>query len=322
MKKAAACATLIAFASGSALADASLSFSASVESIQSQQFVYLNSADLPQTFNTGLMTLAAGNGAASLQAWADPTRGVFKSKVTASVGAGLPTTITNAYANLDLSDTLRFTGPGSTVQVSVSLSHDAVLSGLDKQQFSAYQLVDHVIQAGSNRNLSLNYTINNPNYDPNATCTNLGSDGMICPPETQQTLSFTEYASSDVSGQVEYQRNWWNNDRHIVRFGLGDGHYTGTDTYTFTLPTNVDIHLNYRAWSTAECFHMANCNMMADASHSDYLGLSVTGGSFSSASQYQYLGLAAAVPEPSSAMLALGGLVGLLAWRRRQDKSA
>ncbi|MDT9000414.1 PEP-CTERM sorting domain-containing protein [Paucibacter sp. APW11] len=323
MRKQAALTSILALAAFTAQADATLSFSAGVENGLTQQYAYLDSSALPPTLNSGLQHIATSDGSATLQAWANPNTGAFKSIVTASVGSGLPTSTAYGYASFNLSDTLRFSGPGDTVQVSFTLSHDSVLSGMDQQQFSAYQLIDHLVRAGSNRSLSLNYTIANPSFDPNATCIDYGSDGMYCPPETQQTLNINENANSDVSGQVEYQRNGQTGARQVVRFGLGDGHYTATDTYVFTLPTNVDISLGYRAWTTAECYHMANCTITSDASHSDYLGLNIIGaGSFASSSQYQYLGLAAAVPEPSSAVLAFGGLVGLLAWRRRQGKSA
>nr|WP_255719506.1 PEP-CTERM sorting domain-containing protein [Pelomonas sp. P8] len=64
---------------------------------------------------------------------------------------------------------------------------------------------------------------------------------------------------------------------------------------------------------------MGSCTLTSDASHSDYLGLVAPQG-FSSASGYQYLGLAAAVPEPATAWMGLAGL-GLIAGvlrRRRQ----
>ncbi|MCV2355978.1 PEP-CTERM sorting domain-containing protein [Paucibacter sp. B2R-40] len=305
-----------------AYADASLSFSLGVESSSTQEFKYLSSSDLPVSFNSGLQTISVGNAKASLQAWANPSTGMFKSIVSAEVGPGLaPINTANAYASFNLGDTLRFTGPGDKVQVSFSLSHDTVISGMDAQQFSAYEQIDHIIRAGSRNSLSLNYSVANPNYDPAATCIDYGSDGMYCPPETQQTLHISEYKGGETGGQFEYQRNYWTGVRQVVRFGEGDGHYTATHTYTFELPTNVDISLGYSASNNAECYHMANCSLLSDASHSEYFGISVQGGSFTSASQYQYLGLAAAVPEPESALMLLAGLLGLAAWRRSQVRA-
>ena len=83
-------------------------------------------------------------------------------------------------------------------------------------------------------------------------------------------------------------------------------------TLSMLVPTNVDINLNFQFHTNARCFNLADCALSADASHSDYMGIALDSGySFTSANGYQYLGVPAAIPEPSTVLLMLAGLVAM-----------
>jgi hypothetical protein len=313
-------AALLCGAALNAQAGATLAFGSSAENQATQQFGY-NFPDAVSSGNfssQGPVTAVAGGVSASVNAWADPSTGMFKSIAQVKMsGFTEQTNIAETYSRLDVNDLLRFEGSGSTVAVTWTLNYDTVFAGLGFEAFARVGGLSHFMQASSFRNLSLSYEIANPSYDPGATCTDFGSDGMYCPPETQQFITQQEVLSKDLFREVAL-----GGPNGIYTNGEEDnGRYTGQLTLSLLLPTQTDIRLSYTAYNGVRCFHLANCDLSSDASHSDYLGLQVSpGGSFHSDSGYQYLGLAAAVPEPSSALLASLGLVGLLAWRRREKQ--
>ncbi|MCV2350429.1 PEP-CTERM sorting domain-containing protein [Paucibacter sp. Y2R2-4] len=313
-------AALLSCAALNAQAAASLQFGASAENQATQQFVY-NFPDSVTSGNfssQGPISAVAGGVAATLNVWADPSTGMFKSITQVQMsGFTEQTNIADAYTRLDMSDRLRFEGPGDHVAVKWTLNYDTVFAGLGFEAFARVGGLSHFMQANSFRDLSLSYEVANPTYDPGATCTNLGSDGMYCPPETQQFITQRENLSKYLFREVALGGP----DGIYTNGNEDNGRYTGSLELSLLLPTRTDIQLSYTAYNSVRCFHLANCSLSSDASHSDYLGLQVAdGASFSSDSGYQYLGVAAAVPEPASALLASLGLIGLLGWTRLQKR--
>lgn len=307
----------LAATAGGALAETTFHYSASAEEISTRTYNYL---DMPVItsgpFTTGgLQTVTSGAVSASLNAWADPVSGLFKSYTGINMSGAEATNIATASVRLDVTDTLRFSGPGSTVNVTFTMNYDTTFSGLGMTPFPRVEQISHFMQVWSDRSVNLSYQVANPIYDPAAVC-GRGEEG--CPPETQQFLTVTEYAGKTLFKEVAL-----GGPNGIYTNGDADnGHYAGVVTLTATVPTETDITMNYFGFNNSTCFHLANCALESNALHSDYLGLKVDGGTYISASGYQYQGMAAAVPEPESwAMLGVGlGLIGAVARRRSRYK--
>lgn len=298
---------------GGALAESTFHYSAGAEEISTWTLNYLDPGLISSgPFTTGgLQTVTSGAVSASLNAWADPVSGLFKSYTAVNMSGAEATNIAYASVRLDVTDTLRFSGPGSTVDVTFTMNYDTTFSGLGMTPFPRVREISHFMQLWSDRSVNLSYQVANPIYDPAAVC-GRGEEG--CPPEAQQFLTVTEYAGKTLFKEVAL-----GGPNGIYTNGDADnGHYAGVVTLTATVPTDTDITMSYFGFNYAMCFHLANCALESNALHSDYLGLKVDGGTYVSASGYQYQGMAAAVPEPESyAMLVAGlGLIGLVARRR------
>lgn len=313
-------AALFALATVTVQAEVTFNFSASAEEISTQTFKYKDSAPVwsgKLVSSNGVQSAVAGQVAASINAWSNPTAGIFKAVTNVNMSGTEHTNIADTYARLDMSDTLRFQGAGNSVNVSFKMNYDTVFSGLGFTPFQRVGQIDHFMRMESWRSLGLNYQASNPNYDPGAKCIDYGSDGTYCPTETFKEITKTHSDGKQLSNYIAL-----GGPNGTYTYGEeGNGHYTGEVVMSLTLPTNVDINLNYFAYNHAECFHMSNCSLLNDASHSDYLSLSLeNGASFSSSNHYQYLGMAAAVPEPESYAMLLAGLGLLSALARRQRK--
>jgi hypothetical protein len=291
---------------------ATFSWGLSAENLVTQSYNYLGNDSPFGTFSSGgLQTISSDGVQASVNAWADPTSGLFKSITSVQMSGSTPINIAESYARLDISDTVRVTGPGATATLSITMDYNTTFSGLGMTPFERYQQISHFMQVDSSRYVSASYVMANPDYNPAAQCTDFGSDGIYCPPEAQSTITVNQSAGKDLF------REWALGGSQGV-YSNGDAEnttYTGQVLLQLVVPTNVDISLNFQLYNGARCFHLANCSLVSDASHSDYLGLVVDEDHvFTSAAGYNYLGLAAAVPEPNAAVLLLAGLsaVGLL----------
>jgi PEP-CTERM motif len=323
-------AVLLSMAGVAAQAQAQLTFSAIAEdslnasSDYKENLPVVVSGPFLSTGGTVIAQAASSPGQivqSTVNAIANPTTGMFKVKTTATIGGFVqPYNIAESSASFRLHDSIVFSGPGNSVNVSFTMSYDTTFSGLGFA-FPRTDMTNHFQQLWSTRNLDISFSQLNPIYDPHAACTDFGSDGVYCPPETQQYITHTDsdgeslyrsVAMSDYTSQV------------YTNGPTDNGHYTGQVVMSLVLPTNQAITLDYAAVSIATCFHFADCALLNDASHSDYLGITLeNGASFTSANGYQYLGLAAAVPEPQTyALLMAGlGLIGSVV-RRSKDKLA
>lgn len=290
------------------------------ENSETQTFQYVYPGEGDAALSTGgVRTAQVGNVSASVNAWVDPVSGVFKSINTATTGsASRPASIAQSYSRLDLTDTVRISGPGATTTVTFRMSYDTQFSGLGLTPFEAGDLAQHLMQVDSTRNASLSYQLPNPLYDPAAECTGSG-ELLECGPETNPFLDFSE------SGGKQLFREWAQSERGFI-YGNGDvnnGRYTGEVLLTLVVPTGVDLRLDYSVHNNARCFHLSNCSVSVDASHSDYIGLELADGyAFTSSLGLRYEGLAAAVPEPTSLGLMLAGLVGLGAVRAQSIRQS
>ncbi len=293
---------------------ATFSWGLTAENLVTQTYNYRGSDYSQNPLSSGgLQTINSGGVQASVNAWADPTSGLFKSITSVQMSGSTPINIAESYARLDISDTVRVTGPGDTATLSITMDYNTTFSGLGMTPFERYQLISHFMQVNSSRYVQASYVTANPGYDPAAQCTDFGSDGIFCPPEAQSTITVNQSAGKDLF------REWALGGPQGV-YSNGDAEntsYTGQVLLQMVVPTNVDISLNFQLYNGARCFHLANCNLITDASHSDYIGLSVDSGYvFSSAAGYSYLGMAAAVPEPNAAVLLVAGLSALGLVRR------
>ena len=286
----------------------------SAEEIETWTLNYLAPGEGDPALSTGgLRTITSGSVSAGVNAWVDPTSGTFKALTTATTGdAGRPTSIAESYARLDVTDTVRISGPGETTTVTFRLSYDSQFSGLALSPFQRVNQISHFLQADSSRHASLSYRTPNPAYDPDATCT--GEGEMIeCGIETIEY-----FTTSESAGKVLF-REWALGGPNGV-YGNGDtdnGRYTGEVLLSLVVPTGVDLTLNYTVHQNARCFHLSNCSVGVNAMFSDHIGLELEEGyTFTSDSGFRYEGLTPAVPEPESVALMLAGLTGLLLARR------
>lgn len=329
-------AVMLSMAGATAHAQASLSFGA--EAWDNVHNVFEMKEHLPAVVNGSFLSTGGTVTAiapsppgylvhSSVNAIANPTTGMFKAKSTATIQAVGPEQahIASAGARFDLADSIVFSGPGSSVNVSFTMSYDTDFSGLGFA-FPRTDLTNHHQMLNSRRGLSLSYSKLNPSYDPGATCTDYGSDGVYCPPETQKYITHTDSDGNYMFGGWAMS-DWWMSDGGNTIYSYAgstdNGHYTGQVVMSLILPTNQAISLNYFADSSAMCWHFRDCALVSDASHSDYLGMTLeSGASFTSVNGYQYLGLAAAVPEPESYALFLAGFGLMASVVRRRKKTA
>lgn len=285
------------------------------EEIETGSFQYVYPGDEASPLTTGgLRSATAGSVSASVNAWVDPYSGTFKAQTTATTGnAGRPTSIAQSYARLDLTDTVRISGPSATTTVTFRMSYDSQFSGLALSPFERVNQISHFLQADSSRYASLSYRTPNPAYDPEATCT---GEGEL----TECGVETIEYFTTSESESKELFREWALGGPNGV-YGNGEvnnGRYTGEVLLSLVVPTGVDLTLNYTVHQNARCFHLSNCDVGVNAMFSDHIGLELADGySFTSGSGFRYEGLAPAVPEPETLALMLAGLGGLFLARRR-----
>lgn len=309
-------AAVMAAAANAAQADSVIfSYSASAEEMASKTFNYLDNSLYAGALTTGgVQTITSGGVSASLNAWANPALGVFKSYTSVNIsGAAQPVNIAESSVRLDVSDTLRFSGPGSTVNVTLTMNYDTTFAGVSMSPFPRYEQINHFLQVSSDRSVSLSYDIANPDFVPGAVC---AGGEMPCPSEfITKTASAYKFLFKELALGGNGSYVYSNGD-------ATNGNFSGVVTLTATLPTNTDITLNYFGYNGSRCFHMAECALETNALNSDYLSLTVDGGTYVSTSGFQYLGMAAAVPEPESyAMLLAGlGLIGMIVRRRMSGR--
>ncbi len=305
-----------------AQADVAFTWGATAEEAASATYNYINVEPPYDVFTTGgVRSVVSGAVSASVNAWADPGTGLFKAITTATTGATGVHDIAESYARLDLQDTIRLSGPGATTTLTITMDYDTLVSGLGIDGSQAISKPWHFQQVYSDRAVFLSYEKVNPDFDPTATCIDYGSDGVWCPDEARPTLTVEEAASHQIF------REWALGGPNGV-YSNGDavnGRTTGQVTLSVVVPIETDISLLFQLYNGSRCFHLTACSVTSDASHSDYLGIALAEGyTFVSSNGYQYLGLAAAVPEPASWAMSLAGLglMGVLMQRRRRGESS
>lgn len=285
----------------------------SAEEIESWTLNYLAPGETDSPYSTGgLRTITSGSVSAGVNAWVDAESGTFKALTTATTGdAGRPTSIAESYARLDLTDTVRISGPGATTTITFRMSYDSEFSGLSLTPFDRVNQLSHFLQADSSRYATLSYRTPNPAYDPEATCTGEGE-------MTECGIETIEYFTTSESASKGLFREWALGGPGGV-YGNGEvynGRYTGEVLLSLVVPTDVDLTLNYTVHQNARCFHLSNCQVGVNAMFSDRIGLELEDGyTFASDSGFRYEGLAPAVPEPESLALMLAGMAALVAAR-------
>jgi hypothetical protein len=260
------------------------------------------------TFSTGgAQTAQVGGSSASVNAWADPAQGLFKA-INTSYTPDANGSATS-YARLDLYDTVTVSGPGTHATLTATLDYETVVSGLGLEAGPPSSAYYRFLQINSWRNIAFSYDEANPAYDPTATCIDYGSDGIYCPSETQPivTQRFSDGAELSRELALSYSGSVYGNGT------LNDGHHTGQLTLSISVPVDVAIDLTYFVFNNTVCINVGFCNLVSDASNSDYIKLSVSDGfTLASANGYRYQGMAAAVPEPATHVLMLAGLAALM----------
>lgn len=297
-------------------AEASFTWGATAEEAASRTYNYIQGGPPYDVANTGgLKGVSSGAVSASVNAWGDPAQGVFKAVTRATTGANGDYDIAESYARLEIRDTIRLSGPGASTRLTITLDYDTVISGLGIETGLTPDRGQRFQQINSSRTVFLSYDKANPDFDPTATCTDGGSDGVWCPPQAQPTLTVQE-----AKGHDQF-REWAVGGLEGI-YTNGDavnGRDSGQVVLSLEVPTETDLSLLFQLYNSARCFHLPSCSVSTDASHSDYLGIELADGySFTSSSGYQYLGVAAVVPEPSSWALTLTGLAAVGAWARRR----
>lgn len=294
-------------------AQSSLWYSASLGDEVSGNRADTGMVELPNgVFTTGgLLSWQAGPAGASLSALADPTNGMFKSYVRAQVNAGGAHGSSSAQALFKLNDTLTFSGPGDSVEVTFDFHWDSVISGIDaaasERQGDAPFVPTRMFSSSQSMKFGSGST---------------SGTGDPCNGEP-----FCEFSGGPILTEpprpVVEITGWGVSGPDNVRFdGLRDGHYSGGMTRSFTVAAGSSVDLVYVAQSSVQCFFTSLCDLTLDSSHSDYIGITLSpGASFSSANGYRYLGfdgVAAPVPEPATWALALLGLAAVALRSRRQ----
>jgi len=317
-----ACATALVaatFAPGMAFAapgdGVTFNWGLSAEEIESWTLNYLSPSETDLPYSTaGLRTITSGSVSAGVNAWVDAESGTFKALTTATTGdAGRPTSIAESYARLDLTDTVRISGPGATTTVTFRMSYDSEFSGLGLAPFNRVNQLSHFLQADSSRYASLSFQTPNPAYDPEASCTGDG-ETIECGIETVEYFTTSESASKGLFRECAL-----GGPNGVYGNGeVNNGRYTGEVLLSIEVPTGVDLTLNYTVHQNARCFHLSNCDVGVNAMFSDHIGLELEDGySFTSDSGFRYEGLTPAVPEPATLWLLLAGVIGLGASRQR-----